>query len=246
MKRVVTSICTLMFIFSTECLSEVKYNRVELNWQMMRIRFFGESQNTGSLLETEKAAIADGVSYIVQALPGIRTSLLGINMLGEPEMSVKIAEGVARRTYERKVIYFSDGSVKVELESGLAKALAPQVNGLKKVHPTESASGNSSLIIKLDRAMDPRIVYTVRSDKGDPLYRIQDVVIDEFEKNFMGRFFDSKNPAGLNYFVGDKPVKISGSLRGDDTIIVNQANWDKAIKGNYLILEKAKVAIIYP
>ena len=126
MKIIDLAISTLLLL-ATPCPAaelEPLYDRVQLNWDTMRIKFYGETSRQDSAKQSEEQAIKEGLAYIVEALPSIRLANLEGQYIGA-EFSRRVAKKVSRQTYSSKTIYFSDGRVRVDLESSLPKALAP-------------------------------------------------------------------------------------------------------------------------
>lgn len=243
----IKNLCLLICLTGSTQLSAVEsdpiHDRVSLNWDTMRIRFYGEAQRKESAKTSEESAIKEGLSYIVEALPSIRMATLEGQYLGE-EFAKSIAMNVSRRTANRKTTYYTDGRVRVELESSLAQALAPEGLKLAKEAPNTELNGATGLVVLLDAPMDPQMIFEIQDEDGDSVYRLKDVASSEFEKTFMGRFFKSASSRSLKYFVGDKPLKIKGKLKGDRTIVVSEDEWDDLVDDHYGILERARVAVV--
>ena len=219
------------------------YDRVQLNWDTMRIKFYGEARKSDSVQEAERMAVKEGISYIVEAIPAIRLATLEGGLVSK-RSSADIAKKVSTKTYSQKTTYFSDGRVRVDLESSLPNALAPEGVDFAKDEPDEEMGHATGLQISLKAPMDPQIMFEVQDEDGDSLYRLKDVAKSEFSKNFMGRFFQSVDRSKIKYFIGAKPLKINGKLKGDRVIVVSSDAWESLLKDNYGILERAKVAVV--
>ncbi|SME89843.1 hypothetical protein [Pseudobacteriovorax antillogorgiicola] len=246
--RLKVSLLACLFLHSPDSSAvdgQSSYERVELNWDTMRIRFYGEAKQSGSLRDTEKEAVKEGISYIVEALPAIRMANLEQGLLGEQD-DRSIVQGVSTKTYTYGTTYFSDGRVRVDLESSLPNALAPQGLDFTKDEPSELNTRNTGIVVELPSAMDPQMIYEIQNQAGESLYRLKDVARSEFAKNFMGRFFDGDSKRRLNYFSGEKPINIKGKSKGDRIIVVDGKEWQSLVDGNYGLLEQAKVAIVGP
>lgn len=236
-------VCLILAIFVAPQASwalDTSYERIELRWDSMRIRFFGFSKSVGTIKETELAAIKEGISYVAEALPAIRLAVLDESLVGDTK---RVVTDVTQTTYTYSRTYYSDGSVRVDLESSLAKALAPSGLDLTKEVPS-NPSENSGLIIQISSGMDPKMTFEIQDENGESLYRLKDVAAREFEKNFMGRFFPKSNTKKLAYFVGKNPLSLAGEVKGDRIIVVKREEWNQAMSGNYGLLERAKIAIV--
>ena len=219
------------------------YERVELNWDTMRIRFYGVSAKIGTLKETEDEAIKEGVAYIAEALPAIREANLEEKYLGRA-FQKDLVKGVSRNTYTYSTTYFQDGKVKVDLESSLASALFPAGLKFTKDEPESDPGPNTGLMILVEGSLDPQMIYEIRNEDGDSLYRLKDVARNEFAKNFMGRFFYQKGSRKIKYYLGDKPLEIKAKSQGDRVLLVDGDRWEKLMEDNYHILERARVAVV--
>ena len=97
------------------------YDRFEMNWSNMRLRYFGESASSGKNLDlAEKEATDQGLLYALANIPKIRGEK-GVSL----ENAGDIAHAVSKQSFIFNTVYFSNGKVRVELESSLALALDP-------------------------------------------------------------------------------------------------------------------------
>jgi hypothetical protein len=216
------------------------FDRFEMNWSTMRMRYFGESAPGKNLDIAEKEATDQGLLYALANVPKVR---------GEKGVSVENAENIAhavsKQSYVFNTIYFSNGKVRVEMESSLALALDP---GRKPyVSPSEAegdgASG-SGVVIEVKGVKTPLVVGEIHDSSGDLVYSSQDVSPDAYRKQLVGRWF-YQNSSELKNFAGAEPLRVEAEYR-DGKFIVDKNAWNEVRKSTPKLLNDGRVAFVLP
>lgn len=216
-----------------------KYGRIELNWSKQRINFFGLGDE-GSFTASEEAAWKDGLSYLVENLPKIRS---GYKSLGSDAGKIA-AHKVASSTYRVQTIYYTNGAVKVVMESLLAKALLPTGISFDREHPLDSGSRNSRIVIRLAEPIKPSPLFRIKAGR-EIVYSYHSVARSSFEKMLLGSVYIDDGRRAGELGLGENPVIIDGSIESGD-IIVSEDDWRSAKLGNEALISKAFVSLSIP
>lgn len=224
------------------------YDRVDIDWSLLRIRFYGESKvdpsQGASFKDAEKEAWQEGLNYIVKAVVDIRKSRDEFLKEAE-EVSVKAANAVASSTYSTNTIYYASGKVRVELESSLARALMVEgvnfsKNSLEEFDGVDSSF--SGLLVKVHGKMEPIAYFKIVSADGDILYQAKDIAKDAYEKRLMAKWLYKPSSYEVKRSAGSSPLEISGSVKGD-SIVVDADSWHSLIKGNEKLIASGEVVV---
>jgi hypothetical protein len=218
-------------------------DRFELNYSTMRIRFYGEAAvdfAQKGFEGAEKVATEDGLKYALAALAKVR-SQKGLS----EEASAALATELTRTAYVSNTTYFTDGRVRVELDSSLPKAMDPGVNEFAGEDPAAQASEGSAVVVQVNGLKTPFLQLEIRSTDGELLYSPKDVAKSAYKKQMVGRWF-FKNSGELKSYAGPKPVEIDAVAEGDKTLIVTKDSWTKLKTEHPRLLEEAKLAFVIP
>ena len=217
------------------------FDRFEMNWSTMRLRYFGESAPGKNLDLAEKEATDQGLLYALTNLPKVR---------GEKGVSVENAENIAhavsKQSFVFNTVYFSSGKVRVELESSLALALDPGRKPYvsKAAEANADNSGGSGVVIEVKGLNSPQVVSEIHDSAGDLIYSSQDVNPDTYKKQLIGRWF-YKNSSELKGFAGAEPLKIDAEFR-EGKLVVDKEAWNQVRKSTSKLLGEGKVAFVLP
>ncbi|MBC7660136.1 MAG: hypothetical protein H7249_10540 [Chitinophagaceae bacterium] len=220
------------------------YDRFEMNWSNMRLRYFGESGAAKNLDVAEKEATDQGLLYALANIPKIR---------GEKGVSVENAENIAhavsKQSYVFNTIYFSNGKVRVELDGSLALALDPGRKPYVKSSEGEAEAAadsetGSGVVIQVKGAKGPQLIGEIHDSGGDLVYSSQDVSPDAYRKNLIGRWF-YKNSSELKSFAGGKPLTVEAEYR-DGKLVVDKEAWAQVKKFTPKLLNEGRVAFVLP
>ncbi|MBF0440494.1 MAG: hypothetical protein HQK54_01180 [Oligoflexales bacterium] len=227
-------------------------DRIEMNWTTMKIRYYGESNiNLGAMLplvEAEKAAWKEGLNYIIREIPELRTDLIE-KIKGkefEKVYSNNAANEVASSTYSYDTTYFTDGRVRVSLESSLAMALNPGNIGFESENILDESikTRNTGIIIELkDKNIKPLSIFELKDNKGNNLYQAKLVAKNNYLKRAMGKWLEKSSSSEISSIIGRNPATIQANMKGN-TLYVDSEKWKEVIKGNEDLLKVAKVAIV--
>lgn len=217
------------------------FDRFEMNWSTMRMRYFGESAPGKNLDIAEKEATDQGLLYALANVPKVR---------GEKGVSVENAENIAhavsKQSYVFNTIYFSNGKVRVELESSLALALDPGRKPYVSRASEADAEGSagSGVVIEVKGVKTPLLVGEIHDSSGDLVYSSQDVSPDAYRKQLVGRWF-YQNSSELKSFAGAEPLRVEAEYR-DGKFIVDKNAWNEVRKTTPKLLNEGRVAFVLP
>jgi len=220
------------------------FDRFEMNWSNMRLRYFGESTANKNLDVAEKEATDQGLLYALANVPKIR---------GEKGVSVdnaeNIAHAVSKQSYVFNTVYFSNGKVRVELESSLALALDPgRKPYVSRPEETmaegEAAPSGSGVVIEVKGLKTPQLVSEIHDNTGELVYSSQDVSPDAYKKQLIGRWF-YKNSSELRGFAGGEPLKVEADFR-DGKLVVDKEAWNQVRRSTSKLLGEGRVAFVLP
>lgn len=219
------------------------YDRFEMNWSNMRLRYFGESSVNKNLDVAEKEATDQGLLYALANVPKIR---------GEKGVSVENAESIAhavsKQSFVFNTVYFSNGKVRVELESSLALALDPGrkpfVSRPEAEGGDEGAAAGSGVVIEVKGLSAPQLVSEIHDSAGELVYSSQDVSPDAYKKQLIGRWF-YKNSSELRGFAGSEPLKVEADFK-DGKLVVDKDAWNQVRKSTSKLLGEGRVAFVLP
>ena len=218
-------------------------DRFELNYSTMRIRFYGEATADFSqkgFEGAEKTATDDGLLYALTSLGKVR-SQKGL----KTDNPTAIAGELTKQAFVANTIYFTDGKVRVELESSLQKALDSGISDFNGEEPKATASDATAVQIQIDGLKAPLLHAEIRSPEGDVLYSSKDVSKSAYKKQMVGRWF-FKNSSELRSWVGPKPLVIEATAEAGKAVIVTKEAWDKIKADHPRLLEEARLAFVLP
>ena len=218
------------------------YDRFELNWSNMRIKFFGEA--TADFAQkgfdgAEKLATDDGLLYALRQVPKVRQEK------GLPaDAPASIANQVTKQAFVSNTTYFADGRVRVELESSLAKALEPDVSEFKADEPTAEPTQATAVIVTIKGSKGPGLISEIRSPDGEVLFSAKDIARSAYRRQLTGRWFFRSSPE-LRNFGGDQPVEVEAVWQ-NGSIALDKETWSKIRAAHPRLLEEAKLAFVLP
>lgn len=232
-----------VLILSTQTLSAQPvvetFDRFEMNWSTMRLRYFGESAVGKTLDVAEKEATDQGLLYALANVPKIRSEKgVSVDNAGD------IANAVSKQSWAYNTVYFSDGKVRVELESSLALALDP---GRHPYNPkaNESSEGGgsaSSVVVEVAGLSSPTLINEIVDNSGEVAYSSSDVSPEAYRKSLTGRWFYPNTPE-LKSFVGREPVRVKGTY-ANGRVVVDKAAWVSARQNASKSLSDGRVAFV--
>jgi hypothetical protein len=218
-------------------------DRFELNYSTMRIRFYGEANADFSqkgFEGLEKTATDDGLLYALTSLAKVRVQK-GL----QADNPGDIANELTKQAFVANTIYFTDGRVRVELESSLAKALDRGLNEFNGEEPKASASDSTSILIQVEGIKVPILNSEIRSSEGELLYSPLNVAKSAYKKQMVGRWF-FKNSTELKSYIGVKPVLIEAKAEPGKSLVVSKESWEKLKAEHPRLIEEAKLAFVLP
>ncbi len=212
-------------------------DRFEMNWSTMRLRYFGESATGKALDLAEKEATDQGLLYALANVPKIRAEK-GASVDGASD----IANAVSKQSYTYNTVYFSNGKVRVELESNLALALDPGRKPFAPVETNDSAEAPTSLVIRVSGLTQPSLVEEIKDSSGETAYSSQDVSPEAYRKSLLGKWFYANSPE-LRSFAGSKTHEIEATYQ-NGRLVVEKSSWESFKKGGAKALRDARVAFV--
>ncbi len=230
-------------------------DRLELDWGNLKVRFFGTYKpESGSeslaYADIEKRAVSEGLVYAQDKLTEIHRDALkrqGVSSELADRSAVQAGEAVTHYTYPYQTSFFNDGSVRVSLESNLAKALARRDgNFAKDALEKRKEPRFSGLILRLDKAIKPVARYQVVDQSGIHLFGVESMTREAYEKNLMGHWLVEPQREELMKYVGAKPVSIQVKVIGEDRFMVQKGAWTDALQDSGLLLGEGRIALVLP
>lgn len=229
-----------------------QYQRMEIDWGRLRIRFWGvaEEQNSeasdyGVLVEK---ALIDGIGAIKEIVTTYHKEHLLKDQVEETianHSAMLAGDLVAKTTYAYHTEYYSEGGVKIYLENLLARALSRGDLLLKSGSDTDVGEAKfSGLVLRSDNYIKPRASYRIADETGKLLYSIKDVYKGSYQKNLMGRWLVDPTRDELVRVVGSQPLSIQFTEGKNGDFIVPGKAWDQFVAENKPILSQAKIALV--
>ena len=217
------------------------FDRFEMNWSTMRLRYFGESSKAKTLDAAEKEATDEGLLYALSSVPKIRSEK------GAPSDNANdIASAISKQSYAYNTIYFSGGKVRVELDSSLALALDPGRRPYvpRSVDSTDSSANGTSVVLEVSGLGGPTLIKEIYTNDGEMAYSSQDISPEAYRKTLTGRWF-YKNSPELKNFAGADPIRIKATFQ-NGMLVVDQAAWETARLNAPKSLADGRVAFVLP
>ena len=228
------------------------YDRFEMNWGTLRVKFFGEKRGSSSegleYQEKQQMAWEDGLAYVSDKIRDMRKNKDCWDTEIEPENveAERAFDGVSKSTYSTLTTYFGEGSIRIQMESSLTKALFPAAVNLDSTEPG-SAEGvkHTGVVLEVDgkSSVTPCPTYTLVDESGEVLFDSKKVWKAAFEKNFMARWYSQPSKNEVRRHVGDNPLKIPVKLDSKGRFSLDRVVWEQVVVGNEPLLSGAKVMI---
>ncbi len=215
------------------------FDRFELNWTSMKIRFYGESTVASSnkgYSEAEKAAIEDGILYALTSLTNVRAE----KGLGQGYKN--LPNDFTKQSYLFNTSYYADGRVRTEMESSLVKALDLGGQNYLAEDQQSQPTDATAVLVNVRGLKGPRMLSGIYSTDGELLHDSGGVMKASYRKNALGKWF-YRNSGELKAFSGANASTIEGQYSGG-RLLVNKADWDNVKKTHQKLLEESKVAFI--
>lgn len=220
-------------------------DRLELDWTRMRVGFYGVSSGNdfGNWADGEKAALEEGLAYLVSKLPTLDEAAEG-----EPRFSKELALKMASSTYISETKVDAQGQVTVVLESLLPRAFIGRFAGQPDEEDLEDTpeSKYTSIVVKLDQKISPRPFYTLVDQDGDVVFEAKQVAKPAFERFGMGRWYSSASGKAFQSFAGSKPYILTAKWSGNGRIAVDEEQWEELERNGEKLIKSAKIALILP
>ena len=231
------------------------YDRFEMNWGSLRVKFFGESRSDGAnqagYQEKQQMAWGDGLAYVSNKISDVRKTKECWDTGIEPEKNEaeRAFDGVSKSTYSTLTTYFGEGSIRIQMESSLTKALFPAAVDLDNSEPgsTEGVKHTGVILeISEKKQVSPCPTYTLVDESGEVLFDSKRVWKAVFEKNFMARWYQKPSKNEVRRYVGDNPLKIPVTVDDRGRFSIDRVVWEQVLVGNEPLLSGAKVLIASP
>lgn len=235
-----------------------KLGGVDLDWGNLKIKFSGlfkpSTQEGGSPMnysEGEREALANALRAAKGKIIDTYNEQLKAQGLSRAiEGAVAESSEVLSRndcTYESS--FYKDGSVRVHVESSLAKLLARENMAFLKKAKAEGEnlkkdSRFSGLVLRLDKMVKPVASYEVVDHSGMRLFSMQNIQRDAYEQRLMGRWLLDPQRDELIKYVGKKPVSIQLKVIGPNRFVVQKGVWLDALQDSQGLLSEAKIIIV--
>lgn len=219
-------------------------DRLEIDWARMRVRFNGtiDGEKLESWSEGEKAALEEGLAYLVTQLPKLDKAE------DEQRFTKELALKMASSTYITETKVDAKGQVTVSLESLLPRAFIGRFAGQPDQEDLDDApeSKYTAIVLKLNKKIAPRPFYTLVDQDGDVVFEAKQVAKPAFERFGMGRWYSSTSGKAYQYFTGAKPYVINAKWNGNGKIVVDEDQWDELERNGEKLIKSAKVALVLP
>lgn len=225
------------------------YERFELNWSTMRLRFFGEAAvgtDTDAYDAAEKVAIEDGLQYALNQLTRMRQQE-GVESSSEGDNpSSQVAHELTKQAYVVNTTYYGDGRIRVDLEGQMSKAFesAATKDGFRLDEPTAKSSDASALVLEIKDSQGPQLIREIVSPTGEVLYSPRDVARSAYRKNMLGRWF-YQSSFELKNFSGKTPLVIEASA-SEGKLVLSKDSWTSILEQHPRLIQEAKVAFVLP
>ncbi len=222
------------------------YERFELNWSAMRVRFFGESQVGGGesgFDVAEKIAIDDGLKYALGQVGKMRQKV-GVGS-EEDDQTSQVAHELTKQAYVVNTSYYADGRVRVDLEGQMSKVFETNASkgGFKLGDPTSEPTEATAVVLEIKSATSPQLVPEIVSSTGETLYSVGNVARSSFRKNMLGRWF-YQNSVELKNFRGKSPLVLEAELGPEGRVTVSKEQWKQLESEHPRLFEDAKIAFV--
>jgi len=227
-------------------------DRLEVNWSMLRVRFFGEApvgSGEDGFKVGEKQAWREGIAFATQAVHSLNMTLREAPSPNTPEAledAAKAAKQVASSLRSYNTTYFADGTVRVHLESSLAKALTTSGLHFRQREAAQSVPAEyTGIVLRSAASAKPTAVYSIVDEHGDLLFDVHAMAQESYKKNLMGRWFRHPTKDELEAAVGASPLNI-GVVPSGGRFVVKRHDWDEAMLGHRSLLINGTIAIALP
>ena len=229
-------------------------DRLEVNWSTLQLRFFGEAAvpaQADGYKTAEKEAWHEGVTYAAAAVRALNATLneqpVGETAEGAVEGEVaKASKQLASAIHSVNTTYFADGTVRVQLESALAKALVTSGVRFRQHEAAETVQSEvTGIVLKSAASTKPKARYEVVDENGELLFGVHDLAQEAYKKNLMGRWFRRPTGDELTAAVGPSPVTIPATAK-DGRFVVDRHTWDEALNGHRSLLVNGTIAVALP
>jgi hypothetical protein len=220
-------------------------DRLELDWARMRASFYGvaSGKDRASWSDGEKAALEEGLAYLVSKLPALDEAGEGGQRFTK-ELALKMASS----TYITETKVDAQGQVTVALESLLPRAFTGRFAGQPDEEDLDDTpeSKYTSIVVKLDKKVAPRPFYTLVDQDGDVVYEAKHVAKTAFERFGMGRWYTAASGKAFQSFAGSKPYTLTAKWSGNGRITVDEDQWEELERNGEKLIKSAKIALILP
>lgn len=226
-------------------------DRLTLDWGQNRIRSYGvyspaSATEKKSLIEQEKHAIQEGISYLHRKIRDLHQRRLiqdGVPIERAQESARRASELVSRTTATSRTEVFAHGAIRVHLENSLPRALARHDQPL---HPrkTTGKSRFSGLVFNVAKDIKPQAEIRLVDSTGNVLFSFAQMDKEAYESNLMGRWFSQEN-AEFRAWVGKKSLAINLGRRKNGDFVLRHSKWLEISRDAKPLLERGKVALLY-
>ncbi|MCB9229891.1 MAG: hypothetical protein H6618_09790 [Deltaproteobacteria bacterium] len=230
--------------------------QIEFDWSRMRLRFYGEYQpqpmeKNVDYAQARAKAVGNGLMMARDKIAEYHRQhllSLGENADVAGESGLSGGERTAKASWVASSEYFPDGSVRVQMESVLSRALLKQSLNLPVQTPPEVPADSrfTGLLLRCSQATAPVAFYRITDESGQLLFSIRDVASSAYEKNLMGRWFTDPGAQELSQLLGPRPASLDVTFLEKGHFRVHRAAWDQMMEGQRHLLERAQIVIALP
>lgn len=225
------------------------YDRFELNWSTMRIRFYGEAavgSGERAFDTAEKTATEDGLHYALGNLVKVRQKKGVDTITIDASDASKTAVDLTKQAYIVNTTYFDNSRIRVDLEGQMSKAFefAATQDAFRLEEPEAKPTDATAIVVLVKDAEVPQLTQAIVASSGETLYSAGSVSRSAFRKNMLGRWF-YQNSIELKNFSGKSPLVLEAQV-AEGNLVVSKDQWNEAMQQHARLIEEAKVAFVLP
>ncbi len=223
-----------------------EFGDLKVDWSNQSLQFTGTSAastsqdwKTAERLATDAAR--EAVSKAAESLFIERQAALDQKQL-DPQM-LQTKQRLKSATFSRRNEYGSDGSLRVNLETRMARLFV--LDGLTGESAPLPKDGPTGVIFRVKGNTKPQAVYTLKEQSEGTLLSPLQINKTAYQKNLMGRWYKTPLTAEeQKKSAGQAPLTIDVTATKDGEFTVLKADWDKVSQQALPLLKEAKVAVV--
>jgi hypothetical protein len=225
------------------------FDRAEVNWSALKITFSGETPTAGSqagpqnYVAAERLAKEQGLTALAETFMELRKTCGDHPGIDPERHATDAAKRIASTAQITNTTYFSDGRVKLNLESSLAKGLLPVRGNFAEDAAPDTEAKNTGLVFRVQGDAKPVAIYRVVDNRGNELFSSAHVTRRAYYRNLMGKWLKAPSSNELAATVGENPASLSLRAKDVGVFEVSGDEWAKVTSGNELLLRQAAIAL---